>query len=143
MDACILVQRGAGSVTGIVALAATARRRPFVYSSASMLDFDVARLVASRLGRGLFWLGRRLARTVVVQTDEQAAACRERWGRSSTVIRSVAEPAPLRGASPSAFLWIGGLAPYKRPDAYIEHRIWCRIRNKKYKCMRLIRQIKL
>jgi glycosyltransferase involved in cell wall biosynthesis len=115
----ILIQRGAGSVTGVVALAAALRRRPFVFSSASMFDFDLARLV-SRPGRALFWLGRRLARTIVVQTDEQAAAARTRWGRTTTVIRSLAESAPLRREPPSAFLWIGRLAPYKQPDAYIE-----------------------
>jgi glycosyltransferase involved in cell wall biosynthesis len=119
LDGGVLVQRGAGFITGVVALVAAIRRRPFVFSSASMFDFEPARRL-SRPGRALFWLGRRIARTVVVQTDEQAAACRNRWGRMSTVIRSVAEPAPLRTARPSAFLWIGRLAPYKRPDAYVE-----------------------
>ena len=36
------------------------------------------------------------------------------------MIRSVAEPAPLRVAEPEAFLWIGRMNENKRPQAVVE-----------------------
>ncbi len=120
IDGCVVVQRGAGAITGISAVVARLGARPFVYSSANVIDFEYHRLERDRWVLRLFGLGRRLARTIVVQSDEQAELCRRHWGRSSTIIRSLAESAPLRTASPEAFLWIGRLAPYKRPDIVVE-----------------------
>ena len=73
LDAEVLVQRAAGPVTGLVAVAAKVRRRRFVYSSASVVDFDYGRLEGSRLMVAAFHLGLRLADTVVVQSEEQRA----------------------------------------------------------------------
>lgn len=120
MDRCVVVQRAAGAMTGLAALAAMSGGRPFVYSSANVIDFELDRLERDRWVLLLFGIGRRLARAIVVQSDEQADLCRRRWGRPSTVIRSLAEPAPLRSASPESFLWIGRLAPYKRPELVVE-----------------------
>jgi glycosyltransferase involved in cell wall biosynthesis len=117
-----LVQRSAGGTTGLVALAALVTRRRFVYSSASTLDFDFQRRGARRLTLAMFDLGIRLADEIVVQTDEQAALCVERYGRQPVVIRSVAIPAPAgaAGADTEGFLWIGRLAPGKRPFAFLD-----------------------
>ena len=120
IDGRVVVQRGAGAITGLSAVLARLGRRPFVYSSANVIDFEYARLEPNRWVLRLFGLGRRLARTIVVQSHEQAALCRRHWGRSSTIIRSLAEPAPLRNAPGEAFLWIGRLAPYKRPELVVE-----------------------
>jgi glycosyltransferase involved in cell wall biosynthesis len=119
LDADVLVQRAAGSHTGMVGLLARVRRRRFVYSSASDFDFDPEFLAHDRNARRLFPLGIRCASAIVVQTDAQAALCRREWGRSCAVIRSIAEPAARRASSPEAFLWIGRTAPYKRPDAFL------------------------
>jgi hypothetical protein len=70
--------------------------------------------------RALLWLGVRLADVIVVQTPEQVPLCLERFGRSATVIESIAEPAEAREDRPEAFLWIGHLAGYKRAQAYVE-----------------------
>jgi hypothetical protein len=119
-DAQVVVQRNASVVTGLVALAARAIGRRFVYSSANVIDFDFSRLEPSRLRLGLFHLGIRLANVVVVQTPEQVRLARDSFGRTASLIRSVAEPATPRTRAPSGFLWIGRLATYKHPHAYLD-----------------------
>jgi glycosyltransferase involved in cell wall biosynthesis len=119
-NASVVVQRNASVVTGLVALAARVTGRRFVYSSANIIDFEFARLEPSRLKVALFHLGIRLANEIVVQTPEQVRLAREHFGVSTRLIRSVAEPATPRSRAPSAFLWIGRLATYKHPEAYLD-----------------------
>jgi glycosyltransferase involved in cell wall biosynthesis len=116
----VVVQRNASVVTGLVALAARATGRRFVYSSANVIDFEFARLEPSRLKVAVFHLGIRLANELVVQTPEQVQLAHVRFGRTARLIRSVAEPARPRSGTPSAFLWIGRLATYKHPHAYLD-----------------------
>lgn len=120
LDARVVVQRSAGSTTGYVALAARLRRRRFVYSSANVIDFSFEELEPSRRTVGLFHLGIRLATEIVVQTPEQVQLCRARFSREAILIKSLAERQPLREAEPEAFLWIGRLAHYKRPEVFVE-----------------------
>lgn len=120
LDARVLVQRSAGTTTGYVALAARLRRRRFVYSSANVIDFSFERLEPSRRAVRLFHLGVRLAQAIVVQTPEQVELCQERFGREPTMIKSLAEPQPLRDGEAEAFLWVGRLAHYKRPEVFLE-----------------------
>ncbi len=120
LDAGVLVQRSAGSLTGYAALAARLKGRRFVYSSANVIDFSFERLERSWRVVALFNLGVRLAQTVVVQTPEQVELCRERFGREPVLIKSLAEPQPAREGEPEAFLWVGRLAHYKRPEAFVE-----------------------
>jgi hypothetical protein len=119
IPARVFVQRGTGIDTGLVAVAAKARGRRFAYSSANVIDFDYGRVDRRRTVM-LFRLGIRLADTIVVQTREQERLCRERFRRDCVVIQSIAEPAEQRACRPDAFLWIGKLASYKRPMAYLE-----------------------
>ena len=119
VDAEVFVQRCAGSYTGIFGLAARLKQRRFVYSSASDLDFDATYLAGDAAARRLFPVGIRCAQEIVVQTDLQAELCRSAWGRECTVIRSIAEPAQQRAAPPEAFVWVGRMAPYKRPGAFV------------------------
>jgi glycosyltransferase involved in cell wall biosynthesis len=120
LRAPIYVQRIAGPETGLVALLAKLRGARFVYSSANVVDFDYGQLGTGRLKVWLFHLGVRLADTIVVQTPEQVGLCRERFGREPVMIKSVAEPAPLRTEKPDAFLWVGRADWYKRPEAFLE-----------------------
>lgn len=120
VDANVLVQRAAGSFTGMVGAPARLRRRRFVYSTASDLDFDPDLLSDGIIAPRLFRLGVRCASAIVVQTDAQAQLCRHRWRRSCTVIRSVAEPAAPRHSTPEALLWIGRINANKRPDAVVD-----------------------
>jgi glycosyltransferase involved in cell wall biosynthesis len=121
-DTAAFVQRSAGPPTGVIALLARLRRRRFVYSSSSLVDFSYARLEPARVKVAAFELGVRLAHRVVVQTDEQAALCRERFTRAPAVIRSIAElpPEPTAPVTRDAFLWVGRVAHYKGPLDYVE-----------------------
>jgi glycosyltransferase involved in cell wall biosynthesis len=121
-DTEAFVQRSAGPPTGVIALLARLRRRRFVYSSSSLVDFSYTRLEPARVKVAAFELGVRLANRIVVQTDEQAALCRERFKRSPTVIRSIAElPAePSEPVARDAFLWVGRVAHYKGPLEYVQ-----------------------
>jgi glycosyltransferase involved in cell wall biosynthesis len=118
-QASVVVQRNASRSVGVVALAARLMRARFVYSSANVVDFDLRQLEPGHNVRIFEW-GVRAAAQVVVQTDEQAALCRSRFGREPVLIRSIAERAEARGVVPEAFLWIGRMAPYKRLDVYLD-----------------------
>jgi glycosyltransferase involved in cell wall biosynthesis len=62
----------------------------------------------------------RLAHEVVAQSEEQVRLARERFGRRARLAVCVSEPAAARQTVPDAFLWIGRLAWYKRPHAYLD-----------------------
>jgi glycosyltransferase involved in cell wall biosynthesis len=114
IDAGVVVTRAAGPNVGIVGLFAWLWRRRFVYSSANVVDFTFE-LEKVRLHRFLYKLGVRLARTIVVQSEEQVRLCREAFGREPVLIGSVAEPVPPAERRPDAFVWAGRLVWYKHP----------------------------
>jgi glycosyltransferase involved in cell wall biosynthesis len=116
----VLIQRNAGSTTAIAALAARLTGARFVYSSASVVDFDLAAYEPSRVNVRLYEWGVRRAAAIVVQTEEQAALCRARFGREAVVIGSIGEPRGPATTRPEAFLWVGKLQPVKRPEPYLE-----------------------
>lgn len=116
-----LVQRSAGGTTGMVAVVARLTRTRFIYSSASTADFTFERARYNRVTAALYELGIRWADEIVVQSDEQVALCASQFGRSATVIRSIAQRAEPRDEdTPSdGFLWIGRITSYKNPFAYL------------------------
>ena len=116
----MLVQRAAGSATGLVGIVARSRRRRFVYASASDMDFDFAALAANARELRLFGLGVRLADAVVVQSEPQQRLAATALGRAAAVVPSVAEPPSGPRETPDALLWAGRFAPYKRPLAFLE-----------------------
>jgi glycosyltransferase involved in cell wall biosynthesis len=120
VDADVVVSRGATPDIGLAGLFTKASGQRFVYSSANVSDFEYFGLSPKRRNQALFRLGVRLADEVVVQTTEQIHLCKERFGRSPVLIRSIAEPASQRSHAPEAFLWIGRLVWYKRPHAFVE-----------------------
>jgi glycosyltransferase involved in cell wall biosynthesis len=115
----VLVTRNASRSVAVVWLAARLRRAAFVYSSANVVDFDLGQLEPSYNVR-LFEAAVRGASELVVQTEEQAALARSRFGRDPVVIRSIAARAERRHATPDSFLWVGRMAPYKRLDVLVE-----------------------
>ncbi|MBV8998606.1 MAG: glycosyltransferase family 4 protein, partial [Solirubrobacterales bacterium] len=119
-EAEVVVQRGASLWTGLVGTMTRLQRRRFVYSSSHMADFILDPLPLSSTEVRLFKLGVRMAHRIIVQTDEQARLCRQRFNRASLVIKSIVEPASPRVGAPEAFLWIGRLVDYKRPDAFLK-----------------------
>lgn len=119
LDADVVVQRAAGTITGPLACITRLRRRRFVYSSANVIDFSYGDLEDNRPYVWLYELGVRLANEIVVQTDEQAVLCRERFRRDPLVIKSLAVPTAPAASEPESFLWVGRLAHYKHPEAFV------------------------
>jgi glycosyltransferase involved in cell wall biosynthesis len=117
-DAGVYVQRCAGYETGVVAAAAKASRRAFVFSSSSNADFDPAATLQRR-NRAAFRLGLKLADEVVVQSAEQVDLAR-RFGHAAHAVPSICEPADRPPGERTAFLWIGGTIWYKDPLAYVK-----------------------
>jgi glycosyltransferase involved in cell wall biosynthesis len=116
----VVVHRSAGPTTGVLALFARAMRSRFIYSSASVADFQFASVEPRREKVWCFHLGVRMAHVIVVQTEEQAALCRRRFRRQPVVIKSIAEFSEARAERPEAFLWIGRFAAYKRPEVFVD-----------------------
>jgi glycosyltransferase involved in cell wall biosynthesis len=120
LEARALVQKNAEFDTGLVGLVARLRRRRFVWAASNVVDFDYARIERSRTNRAMFGLGVRLAHRRVVQTEEQRVLCEARFRRPATIIRNPGEQLSPRSGPGQAFLWSARLAPYKRPEAYVE-----------------------
>jgi len=116
----VIVQRAAGIHTALAAAAARLLRTRFVFASAGLHDFDLATWESRRWIVALYERAVRSADRVVVQSAEQAALCRRRFGREPLVIASIAEPAAPQTGTPGAFLWVGRLDEHKRPQAYVE-----------------------
>lgn len=114
------VQRGAGGISAVVRVSAWLRRARFIYSSASLVDFDYGRLETAKHQVVLSRFAIRRADAVVAQTDEQRDLCAARLGRDAQVIRSICEPQPQRSSEPEMFLWAGRPAFYKRPLEFVE-----------------------
>ena len=119
-NARVVVTCAAGPHVGLAGVFARLSRRRFVYASMNVSDFDFARLERKRQNRALFRLGMRVADEIVVQTEEQAKLCEERFGRVPRRIGSIAEPAARRRAAPEAFLWANRSVWYKRPFDYVD-----------------------
>jgi glycosyltransferase involved in cell wall biosynthesis len=117
VESDVVVTRAAGPHLALVGW--FARRRRFVYSSASPYDFDGSRQ-PKRRDRVLTSLGLRMADEIVVQTEEQVRSSRERLGRVPVLIRSLCELPVVGPARPETFLWVGRYQWYKRPLEYVE-----------------------
>jgi glycosyltransferase involved in cell wall biosynthesis len=147
----VIVARMEAPEVGVAALAAKALGRGFVYSSASLSDFepdpqpardaalesgaaatpDFSRLARKSRDWRLFRLGLRLADKIVVQTEEQVRLCEQNLGRTPILIGSIAELALPRDHVPEAFLWVGRVVPMKRAEVFLalaravpEARFW-------------------
>jgi glycosyltransferase involved in cell wall biosynthesis len=119
IDAGLVVTRCAGFWVGLVGLRSKLSGRRFVYSSASLLDFQAGYGLTKRRDRMLFRLGVRLADEIVVQTEEQARLCERRFGRTSILIKSVSEPEEPSIGSGEAFVWTGRIEDNKRPSDFV------------------------
>ena len=119
-DARVVIIRGAGYAVGVVGAWTRLSRRRFVFASASLGDFQYENVLPKRRDRLLFRLGVALADQIIVQTEEQIELCRQRFGKTPVLIKSVAEPAQPRNRQREAFLWAGRAEPNKHPLAYLE-----------------------
>jgi glycosyltransferase involved in cell wall biosynthesis len=120
VDADVFVSRSAGYHVGLVGLWAKLARRKFVYSSASLRDFDYQSFFEKWSDRIGFRVGLALADAIVVQTEEQVHLCERRFGRKSVLIRSISESAEQFDGRPEAFLWVGRVDRNKQPLEFVQ-----------------------
>jgi len=120
-DAKAYIVRGSGGHVVAAASFCRARRRRFVFSSSSELDFDFARPDRNPHILRIYKASLHLADRLAVQTERQRElAQRALPGREAVVIPSFAEPAPSANGTASYFLWADRLVEYKLPDRYVE-----------------------
>jgi glycosyltransferase involved in cell wall biosynthesis len=127
-DADVYYHNCAEYVTGQVALWSRRQGRAFVYAAASDTDCD-PRLPAlpKRRERVLYRYGLRQADRVIVQTRAQQRRLRDGFGLDAVVL-----PLPCPGPAPGEYtprerpqpgapvLWVGRVAPEKRPFRLLE-----------------------
>jgi glycosyltransferase involved in cell wall biosynthesis len=126
-DADIYYQNCAEAVTGQVALWARGAKRRFIYSVASDPDCDanLPKMKTFR-ERWLYRYGLNTADLVIVQTELQRNMLQENFQRASLVLPMPCETLPKAidngnvPANPGAVVWIGRLAPVKRPEAVVD-----------------------
>jgi teichuronic acid biosynthesis glycosyltransferase TuaC len=120
VDTPLYATRMAGPHVGLVGLSARLARRRFIYSAASLGDFQYEPILPRGRDRVLFRLGIALADEIVVQTKEQVPLCERRFGRTPILIRSLAESGPRVGKDARAFIWIGRFEANKRPLEFVQ-----------------------
>ncbi len=124
-DARVVIVRTASPALAIAGGFCRLHRRRLIFSSSNISDFTLGRM-PSRLNRGLYRLGVRLADAVVVQSDDQIALAREAFPSLGRLLQipsfaDTAPPASLRdGHRPDAFLWFARLVDAKQPMRYVE-----------------------
>lgn len=130
-DAEIYYQNCAEYVTGQVAIWARLASRRFVYSVASEPDCDY-RLPTMHTVRErvLYRYGLKHADRVIVQTQVQKDMLAQGFQRQSTVLPMPCQDLPISEASDvqncgERVVWIGRLAPVKRPEMIAEIAAHC------------------
>jgi glycosyltransferase involved in cell wall biosynthesis len=120
-DAAAYIVRGSGGHVIPASAFCRARRRRFVFSSSSELDFDFARPDRNPRMLQIYKASLRLAAQLVLQTEAQRELVLRAFPHSDpVVIPSFAEPAPSRHGAGEYFLWVDRLVEYKLPDCYVE-----------------------
>jgi glycosyltransferase involved in cell wall biosynthesis len=118
---CIVVRGSGGGPVRVAASFARARRRRFVFSSSSGLDFRLTRHDRSEGEWRAFRRAVRRADHIVVQNWEQLELARESFPDVPiTRIPSFAQAAQRSAAEPDALLWADRLMDYKRPELFLE-----------------------
>jgi glycosyltransferase involved in cell wall biosynthesis len=119
-DAQAYIVRGSGGHVLAASTFCRARRRRFVFSSSSELDFDFARPDRNPRMLQVYKASLRLATRLALQTEAQREmALRALPSSEPVVIPSFAEAAPCSNGG-RYFLWVDRLVEYKLPDRYVE-----------------------
>jgi glycosyltransferase involved in cell wall biosynthesis len=121
-DAEVYVFRSGLPVVGVGGLFCRARRRRLVFSSSNNFDFTLDFFRGRRPELRMYRFGVQSAAAVVVQSDEQSDLAKRAFPRVSPIheIPSFAAPGEISTAAPEAFLWVGRLDGYKRPERYLD-----------------------
>ena len=124
--AYIFIERGSSTLTFWFAACAMLFGKKFVFCAASDINFaldEVDLSFTNRFQQRLYHLGLRLARSIIVQKEQQRSLVHENIHREADVVNNfVAEPGPYsaQGLSPSDVLWISNIIPYKQPELFLE-----------------------
>lgn len=126
-NADVYYQRNAGMVTGIASSYCKRRGRVFVYGAGSDTDFSLRDVIMSGgsawRDRLFYMYGLRRASGIVVQNEQQAAACRSALGREPRVIPNgimTANGDATRGAERQPVVaWVGALRDVKQPAMFL------------------------
>jgi glycosyltransferase involved in cell wall biosynthesis len=120
-DAKAYIVRGSGGYVIPASAFCRVRRRRFVFSSSSELDFDFERTDRSPRMLQIYRGSLRPAARMALQTERQRELALRAFPDSDpVVIPSFAEPlAPAKSAG-EYFLWADRLVDYKLPDRYVE-----------------------
>jgi glycosyltransferase involved in cell wall biosynthesis len=120
-DAEAYIVRGSGGHVIAASTFCRARRRRFVFSSSSELDFDFARPDRNPRMLQIYKASLRLAARLALQTERQRELALRAFPNSDpVVIPSFAEPAASANSGGEYFLWVDRLVEYKLPDSYVE-----------------------
>lgn len=119
----VYYSRTAGFVPALLAVLKRMQPLRYLYAAAHDSDFVPGReCVRLARDRWLFRHGLRRADAIVVQNGIQRDLLRAHYGREGILIPNFldVEPRPLPDADRSEILWVGRLAPFKRPLLFVE-----------------------
>ena len=123
-DADVYYQRNAGVVTGIAAWFCRKHGKVFVYGAGSDTDFSLRDVIMPNWrDRMLYMYGLRRADGIVVQNEQQAAACRTALGRSPRVIANgiaSTQAGADEAAREPVVVWVGALREVKQPAVFLD-----------------------
>jgi glycosyltransferase involved in cell wall biosynthesis len=120
-DAEAYIVRGSGGHVIPASTFCRTRKRSFVFSSSSELDFDFERPDRNRRMLQIYKASLRFAARLALQTEQQRElALRVLPHSDPVVIPSFAEPAPAANGTGEYFLWADRLVEYKLPDRFVE-----------------------
>ncbi len=116
----IYLQRAGGIETGILAIVARRKKKPFVYMSASNWDVDGTRVktLGFFVGR-IYRFGLRNASLVLTQTEEQQNNLFQHERISSEILRSAHEIPEEIEYNKDGILWISRCESLKCPEAFL------------------------
>jgi glycosyltransferase involved in cell wall biosynthesis len=120
-DAKAYIVRGSGGYVIPASAFCRVRRRRFVFSSSSELDFDFERTDRSPRMLQIYRASLRPAARMALQTERQRELALRAFPDSDpVVIPSFAEPLAPANSAGEYFLWADRLVDYKLPDRYVE-----------------------
>lgn len=122
-NADIYHQRGAGALTGEVALFCSIKKRRFVFSTSHDDDCDLSILQRHNIiSKYIYKFGLKKADKIITQTEHQHNLMRKNLNKESIVIKN-GFPLPekmLERADPPIVLWVGGIRKQKRPELFLK-----------------------
>jgi glycosyltransferase involved in cell wall biosynthesis len=139
INADVYYQRGGWEYTFMIALAARALRRKFVWGTSLTCDCEGNKFRGTfrdehiqGIKRLLLWpdawirdtlvsLGLRRADAIVVQDESQRAALKQRFGKDSVVIKTghAIPEKPKEKRSPPLVVWIANAKRWKQPEMFV------------------------